>query len=76
MSTLVKGEIKNFVPLFKGLVNEEVELPVFWGKVVVKEKAIETWFIPGDSLLGMEFLSLAGSNLTLNFKKEEVMLIE
>jgi predicted aspartyl protease len=60
--------------IFKLATGNEVELPVFWGKVVVGDYEIETWFIPGDSLLGMEFLSLAGSFLSLDFGKEEVEL--
>jgi len=60
---------------FRLATGEEVELPVFWGKVVVKQREIETWFIPGDSLLGMEFLSLVGSLLTLDFGREEVILL-
>jgi len=124
MSKSIKGAIKNFVPSFKGSVNqkgmlvikeagtlaltvdtgfsgaialpepvldemkieladygifrlatgEEVELPVFWGTVAVREEKLETWFIPGDSLLGMEFLSLAGSLLVVDFRKQIVKL--
>jgi predicted aspartyl protease len=60
--------------IFRLATGNEVELPVFWGKVVVGDYEIETWFIPGDSLLGMEFFSLAGSFLSLDFGKEEVEL--
>ena len=62
--------------IFRLATGEEVELPVFWGKVMVGGYEIETWFIPGDSLLGMEFFSLAGSYLSLDFEKEEVKLME
>ncbi|MBM3240968.1 hypothetical protein FJZ31_32195 [Candidatus Poribacteria bacterium] len=55
---------------------DEIELPVFWGKVVVSAHELETWFIPGDSLLGMEFLSLAGSILKFNLEEGEVKLVE
>jgi hypothetical protein len=34
-----------------------VELPVFLGKVIIKDFEVEACFIPGDWLLGMEFLS-------------------
>ncbi len=51
-----------------------VDLPVFRGKVIVKNKATETWFIPGDSLVGMEFLYSVGSDLTFNLKKKTVRL--
>ena len=60
--------------IFRLATGEEVELPVFWGKVAIKDQGIETWFIPGDSLLGMEFLSLAGSRLSLDFERGEVGL--
>ena len=59
---------------FRLATGNEVELPVFWGNVVVGDYEIETWFIPGDLLLGMEFFSFAGSFLSLDFGKEEVEL--
>jgi predicted aspartyl protease len=61
--------------IFRLATGDEVELPVFWGKVVVKDSEIETWFVPGDLLLGMEFLSLAGSLLCIDFGKGEVKLL-
>ncbi len=62
--------------VFRLATGDEVELPVFWGKVLVGDYEIETWFIPGDMLLGMEFLSLAGSRLYFDFEKGEVKLLE
>lgn len=62
--------------IFRLATGDEVELPVFWGKVAVRDYEIDTWFIPGDSLLGMEFLSLAGSRLSFDFEKEEVKLLK
>jgi len=53
---------------------EMVELPVFLGKVVIKDYEIETWFIPGDFLLGMEFLYSTGSILFLNFDNDTMKL--
>jgi len=53
---------------------EIVELPMFLGKVIIKKHEIETWFIPGNLLIGMEFLSIAGKVLTINFKKAMVEL--
>jgi predicted aspartyl protease len=53
---------------------EIVELPVFLGKVVIKGDEIETWFISGDFLLGMEFLCSVGSSLLLDFRKDTVKL--
>jgi len=51
-----------------------VDLPVFLGKVIIKNKTIETLFIPGDSLIGMEFLYSIGSTLNFSFKKNLVQL--
>jgi predicted aspartyl protease len=51
-----------------------VALPVFRGKVVVKNKVIETWFIPGDPLIGKEFLYSIGSELAFSLKKNSVRL--
>lgn len=51
-----------------------VDLPVFLGRVLLKNKTIETWFIPGDSLIGMEFLYSVGSDLTFNLKKKTLRL--
>ena len=63
--------------IFRLATGDEVELPVFWGRVMVGDYEIETWFIPGDSLLGMEFFSLAGcSYLSLDFEKGKVKLTE
>jgi len=62
--------------IFRLATGDEVELPVFWGRVMVGDYEIETWFIPGDSLLGMEFFSLTGSYLSLDFEKEEVKLMK
>ena len=62
--------------IFRLATGDEVELPVFWGKVMVGDYEIDTWFIPGDSLLGMEFFTLAGSYLSLDFEKEKVKLME
>jgi hypothetical protein len=36
---------------------------------------VETWFIPGDSLLGMEFLTLVGSTLSLDLEEGLVELV-
>ena len=51
-----------------------VELPMFVGRVITGGCEIETWFIPGDSLLGMEFLSTVGSLLCFDFEDELVEL--
>jgi predicted aspartyl protease len=51
-----------------------VRLPVYRGIVMVNQKEIETWFIPGDSLIGMEFLASAGSALSFHLKHQTVRL--
>ena len=51
-----------------------VELPMFMGKVILDDYESETWFIPGDSLLGMAFLSSVGSILCFDFENETVEL--
>jgi predicted aspartyl protease len=53
---------------------EEVELPMYYGTVLVNKKKIETWFIPGDSLLGMELISSIGKLLILDFESKKVQL--
>jgi predicted aspartyl protease len=64
-----------FYDTFKLATGEIVELPVFPGTVFVGKHAVETWFIPGDFLLGMEFLSSVGSLLCFDFRQEEVRLL-
>jgi predicted aspartyl protease len=54
---------------------ETIELPVFFGKSVVKGQEFETWFIPGDSLVGMEFFYEVGKGLKLDFEKFTVKLL-
>lgn len=53
---------------------EVVELPMYLGRVILRNRVIQTWFIPGDFLLGMEFLSAAGSLLSLHFREGIVRL--
>ena len=55
---------------------EVIQLPIFWGKAIIKNREIETWFIPGDFLIGIEFLSSAGKLLTLDFEEATVNLME
>lgn len=53
-----------------------VKLPMYVGTVRFAEQGeMQTWFIPGASLLGMEFLSSAGSALALNFNDQTVRLL-
>ncbi|MBC8185023.1 hypothetical protein H8E88_28350 [candidate division KSB1 bacterium] len=59
---------------FKLATGEIIELPVFIGKAVVKKLVVETWFIPGDFLLGMEFLSSLGKILSMDYDDKTVKL--
>ena len=54
---------------------ETIEVPVFYGKVIVKKQEFEAWFIPGDQLVGMEFFCKVGKALELNFEESTVNLI-
>jgi predicted aspartyl protease len=60
--------------LFRIATGEIIELPVFLGKAIIKDYKLETWFIPGDYLLGLEFLSIAGRILSLDFDNKTVKL--
>ena len=42
---------------FRLATGNEVVLPIYWGKVKIHNKNFETWFVPGDPLVGMEFLA-------------------
>ncbi|MDI6449129.1 hypothetical protein [Anaerobaca lacustris] len=53
---------------------QRVQLPIFWGAVHLNGKSFETWFIPGDPLVGMEFFEVAGTQLNLDFKTGTICL--
>lgn len=53
---------------------QRVELPIFWGRALLNGKSFETWFIPGDPLVGMEFFGVAGTILSLNLKAGTICL--
>ena len=59
---------------FRLATGKTVELPIYWGKVKIHNKNFETWFVPGDPLVGMEFLSSFGSQLQLLFKQKLLLL--
>ncbi|MDI9433932.1 MAG: hypothetical protein QM570_19620 [Planctomycetota bacterium] len=48
--------------------------PIFWGTVHLNGEEIETWFIPGDPLVGMEFFEVAGTQLKLDFRTGTICL--
>jgi hypothetical protein len=62
------------VEFFRLATGEIEELPAFLGKVIINDFEVEAWFIPGDWLLGMEFLSAVGQELVLNFAEGTVKL--
>ena len=73
--TLGKMNVEFFgYDTFSLATGEVVELPMSLGIVILGGREIETWFIPGDSLLGVEFLASAGSGLSLNFRNSVVKL--
>jgi len=51
-----------------------IELPVYYGWVKVKSRRYKVKIIPGDELLGMNFLEKAASKLIVDFKKDAVKL--
>lgn len=59
---------------YKLATEEVVDLPVFLGVVSIADKLVNTCFIPGDYLLGMEFLAKAGEILVLDLKHNRVEL--
>lgn len=61
--------------MFRLASGEIVDLPVYLGGVEVFGRKTKTWFIPGEPLLGMEFLSVVGNSLALDFKASTVELI-
>ncbi len=48
---------------------QEVELPVFLGEVKIGHRRVQTWFIAGDHLIGMEFLGVAFSLFQIDFRR-------
>ena len=77
LDTFKKLEVElAFYDTFKIATGEVIELPVFLGKAMIKNVDVETWFIPGDYLLGMEFLAEAGSILYFDFITGEVNLTD
>lgn len=47
----------------------DVELPVFLGEVRIGRRRVQTWFIVGDHLIGMEFLGVAFSLFQIDFRR-------
>ena len=49
--------------------DQEVELSVFLGEVRIGRRRVQTWFIAGDNLIGMEFLGAAFPLFEIDFRR-------
>jgi len=54
---------------------QKVLLPVYLGQVRLGENSLDTWFVPGENLLGMELLAQLGRELILKFSEDRVALL-
>lgn len=54
---------------------EIVDLPVYLGTARLGRRKIDTWFIIGDALVGMEFLQQTCSQVVLDFHRRSVELV-
>lgn len=59
---------------FRLATGEVVELAVYLGSTDIGGTEVEAYFIAAEPLVGMEFLSSAGSALTLDFTNSRVEL--
>ncbi len=53
---------------------EIVDLPAYAGTVRIGRRRFRTWFIPGDFLIGMDFLRSVYSKVVLDFDTDSVTL--
>jgi len=53
----------------------EIELPMYLGSVQIGPRRVDTWFIVGDALIGMEFLQRACSSLHVDLDAAVVELV-
>lgn len=53
---------------------DEVELPMFLGEASVRGRRIETWFVLGENLLGMEFLASAFDHLQVDLRRRQLRM--
>ncbi len=51
-----------------------VDLPAYTGMVTIGRWEVRTWFIPGDLLIGMDFLRSVYSKVVLDFEMDSVTL--
>lgn len=60
--------------IFRLANGKRVRLPVFSGSVLLKGRLVPAWLVPGEALLGMEFLTSVGSSMTLDFRRGVVRI--
>ena len=60
--------------LFRLADGSTVRLVVYSGSVYLRGRRVPAWFVSGEALLGMEFLSSVASRLTLHFRKGTLSL--
>lgn len=53
---------------------QTVDLPAYTGMVRIGGRQVRTWFIPGDFLIGMDFLRSVYSRVVLDFQTDSVTL--
>ena len=52
----------------------DIELPMYIGSAQIAAHRLDTWFIIGDALLGMEFLEQVCSGVHVDFETRSVEL--
>ena len=52
----------------------EIELPMDLGSVEIGPQRVDTWFIVGDALIGMEFLAQTCAHMHVDFETQSVEL--
>ena len=78
--SVTEGILRRLNPDFIGFdtcmlaTGDEVELPIFLGEASVRGRRIETSFVLGENLLGMEFLAPAFDDLRLDLRRHEVRM--
>lgn len=54
--------------IFRLADGKRVRLAMYSGDVLLRGRRIPAWFVPGEALVGMEFLTSVGSTLTLRLR--------
>ena len=52
----------------------KADTPTFMGEAMVESKVIQTRFIPGQPLMGIEFMEAAFSSLAIDFRSGQLTL--